>query len=72
TSKPSKLKSYTQAHPYSSVMAPFKPPYPPNSPLLTSYRKWRKPLSAVNNIIIQLPPGASSQSYDLKINLKIN
>ncbi|RIB28523.1 hypothetical protein C2G38_2028489 [Gigaspora rosea] len=72
TSKPSKLKSYSQAHPYSSVTAPFKPPYLSNSPLLTSYGKRRKPLSAVNNIIIQLPPGTSSQSYDLKINLKIN
>ncbi|KAF0523425.1 zinc finger mym-type protein 2-like: PROVISIONAL [Gigaspora margarita] len=39
TSKPSKLKFYIQAHPYSSVMAPFKPPYPPNSLLLASYRK---------------------------------
>ncbi|CAG8618835.1 20721_t:CDS:1, partial [Racocetra persica] len=71
-SRLSKLKSYTRTHPYSSVMAPFKPPCLPGSLLLTSYRKHRKPLSAVNNIIIQLPPGASSQSYDLNINLKIN
>ncbi|CAG8710726.1 4921_t:CDS:2, partial [Cetraspora pellucida] len=72
TSRLSKLKSCTQTHPSSSVMAPFKPPCLPNLPLLASYRQCRKPLSAVNNIIIQLPSSATSQSYNLKIDLKIN
>lgn len=68
-----RIKQHAQNVPYptSSVTAPFKPPYSPNSPMLELYRKRRKPLSSVNNIIIQLPPG-TSQSYDLNINLKIN
>ncbi|CAG8556311.1 21000_t:CDS:2, partial [Dentiscutata erythropus] len=35
TSNPSNLKS----HPYSSVIASFKPSYFPNLPLLASYKK---------------------------------
>ncbi|CAG8780799.1 12984_t:CDS:2, partial [Gigaspora rosea] len=35
---------------------PFKPPCRPDFPLYSFYRKRRKPLSNVNNIVIQLPP----------------
>ncbi|CAG8772112.1 15835_t:CDS:2, partial [Racocetra persica] len=39
-----------------SVMAPFKPPINPNSPLFNSYRKNKRSLSDIsNNIIIKLP-----------------
>ncbi|CAG8568539.1 9908_t:CDS:2, partial [Dentiscutata heterogama] len=39
-----------------SVMAPFKPPVNPNSPLFNSYHKNKKSLSDIsNNIIIKLP-----------------
>ncbi|CAG8678944.1 6052_t:CDS:2 [Dentiscutata erythropus] len=68
-----KIKPHTKSssYPTSSVTTPFKPPYPHNSPMLELYGKRRKPLSSVNNIVIQLPPG-TSQSYNLNINLKIN
>ncbi|CAG8515498.1 27074_t:CDS:2 [Dentiscutata erythropus] len=72
-SKIPRIKPHTQNSSYltSSVIALFKPPYSPNSPMLESYKKHRKPLLTVNNIVIQLPLGIS-QSYDLNINLKIS
>ncbi|KAF0444825.1 zinc finger mym-type protein 2-like: PROVISIONAL [Gigaspora margarita] len=71
-SKIPKMKLRVKNSPYttSSVIAPFKPPVHPDSPVLASYGKRRRPLSSVNNnIIIQLPP-STSQSYNLNINLE--
>ncbi|RIB22261.1 hypothetical protein C2G38_2174392 [Gigaspora rosea] len=48
-----------------SVMAPFKPPIKPNSPLFNSYRKNKRSLSDI--IIIKLPTSTSPQTYNLNI-----
>ncbi|CAG8659555.1 4171_t:CDS:1, partial [Gigaspora rosea] len=57
----------------SSILAPFKPPYNPDSPMIEKYGKKRKPLTNIKNtIVINLPSKAPPQGYDIKINLKIN
>ena len=73
SSKSVKLKkSRANRTPYPSVTASFKPPYHPNSPMIASYGKHRKPLATIKNkIIINLPSGTSSQNYSLNINLKL-
>ncbi|CAG8579432.1 14476_t:CDS:2 [Dentiscutata erythropus] len=67
----SKPKSYDKKN--ASVMAPFKLPVKPNSPLFNSYGKKKRSLSDIsNNIIIKLPTSILPQTYNLNINLKLS
>ncbi|CAG8527666.1 131_t:CDS:2 [Dentiscutata erythropus] len=68
-------RSRTSSNPYltSSIMAPFKPLYHSDSPMIVKYGKKRKPLVTIkNSIVINLPLDVPPQGYDLKIHLKIS
>ncbi|CAB4387021.1 unnamed protein product [Rhizophagus irregularis] len=72
-----KVRSSSQiSKSHKPVTTPFKPPCHSDSPMIAYYRK-KESLSTVNkanktNIVIKLPPGTSSQSYSLNINLKLD